>query len=343
MRISSYYLMSFLAVLVSAAFVQTAPAEESPYVLVEKGRGTWRSMFDRKMETPEQQWTYARETQNQGRLRKADRRMLYLVRRWPNSKEAPLAARARGDILLAQGDLDDAFQAYQFLIDNYSSRMAEYDAVLESQYNIAVKVMNRRRMRLFFGGFRAPEYAVKYLEQIIRNGPQWGRAPEVQYLIGQCQQDAKEYELAISAYSLLGYRYPDSRFAEDAAWNQLQCLNLLREEYPNSPEMLDRTLTASTVFLDTYPDSRYNPDIITLRNSLYEVRASALFETAGFYARVPKKPDAAILYDKAVISEYPLSERIPDAKERISELEELLNKPEEDDPVVPHSKPLPFG
>ena len=79
------------------------------------------------MPSPAEQWSYAQETLNAGRLKKADRRMLYLYRRWPNSKEAPWAARARADILLARGKEKEAYEAYQYLIDNYSSRMADYD------------------------------------------------------------------------------------------------------------------------------------------------------------------------------------------------------------------------
>lgn len=318
--------------------------EDSAYVVEEQGRGTWRAVFDRKMDTSKEQWEYARATQNRGWLRKADRRMLYLVRRWPNSKEAPWAARARADMLLTRGKLDDAFDAYQYLIDNYSSRMADYDSVLENQFDIAMKMMNRRRMRIMFGGFRAPEYAVEYFESIIRNGPQWSRAAEAQFMIGQCQQEAKEYELAIAAYSLLGYRYPDCRFAEEAAWQQIVCLGKLREEYPSSPEMRERMLTATTVFLSTYPKSKYQPTIIDMRNALYEVQAGQMLSNSEFYEHVMKKPQAAILYGKALIEEYPKSVLVPEAEARVATLEELLNKPvEKKAPLAPRSKPLPFG
>lgn len=269
--------------------------------------------------------------------------MLYLIRRWPNSKEAPWAARARADILMARGDYEKAFDAYQYLIDNYSSRMADYDTVLERQYEIAVRIMNRRHMKWLFGGYRSPEYAVDYFEKIIRNGPQWSRAAEAQYLIGKCDQEEDDYELAITAYGVLGYRYPDSKFAEAAAWQQIVCLRQLLGQYPNSPQMLDRTLTATTVFLSTYPNSKYKSRIIGLRNKLYEVKAGAMYDKATFYANVPKKPKAAILYDKALIKEYPKSRYVPLAKEHMADLRQMLAKPDEAKPVAPHSKPLPFG
>jgi outer membrane protein assembly factor BamD (BamD/ComL family) len=338
MRISSYFLMLFLFVLCGCA------SKSDRYVIEEQGRSTLRTTFDKRKETSADQWTYARETQNKGWLKKADRRMLYLVRRWPNSQEAPWAARARADMLLARGNVKKAFTAYQFLIDNYSSRMRDYDSVLESQLQIAKKIMARRRMRFLFGGYLAPEYAIGYFEDVIRNGPQWSRAPEAQFLIGQCYQDTDDFELAIAAYGLLGYRYPDSTYAEEGAWQQIGCLRALRKEYPDSPEILHRTLTTTTVFLSTYPGSKYKNQIIQMRNNLYEIKAGRVFDEAAFYAKVPKEPAAAILYYKSLIEEYPKSKLVPNAAQRIADLEALMAAPTEArTAIAPRSKPLPFG
>ena len=163
-------------------------------------------------------------------------------------------------------------------------------------------------------------------------------------MIGQCHQDAKEFELAIVAYGMVGYRYPESRFAEESAWQQILCMERLHEEYPNSPEMLQRLLTATTVFLSTFPSSEHKSEIVQLRNELYEVKAATVFNTAAFYADVPKKPAAAILYDKALIEEYPKSSLVPDSMGRIKVLEELLAKPEEEKaPLAPRARPFPLG
>ncbi len=316
---------------------------DQPYVVEEQGQTTWH-LFGRTYDTPSEQWAYAREQQNQGRLKKAGRLMLYLVRRWPNSMEAPQAQRARADILYAQKKYDSAFNAYQFLIDNYSGRMRDYDAVLQSQFEIAEYFMNRRRMRWLFGGYRAPEYSVDYFESIIRNGPQWKKAAEAQYLIGLAYMDNDELEMAISAFSVLGYRYPESMFAERAAWKQITCLNRLRKEYPRSLEMLDRTLTATTVFLSTFPQSEHKGEIIQQRNRLYEIKAGKAFSEAEFYAEVPKEAKAAIIYYEKMIEEYPKSKRVPEARSRIEELQQLMAMPEQRaTPLLkPRSRPLPF-
>ena len=323
--------------------IQDQAKEEKVYWVEDKGRTTLRSAFASKKDTSTDQWTFAKATRDRGSLKKAEKRMLYLYRRWPNCKEAPWAARGRADMLFERGKWKESFTAYQYLIDNYSSRMEGYDQALERQFEVAEKIMKRRRLRWIFGGYRAPEYAVEYFEKVISNGPQWSRAPEAQFMVGKCNQDAKEFELAISAYAVLGYRYPESAYAEEAAWQQIQCLIKLRKEYPNSPEILDRTLTATTVFLSTLPQSSHKDEIIQLRNDLYEVKAGRVFNEAAFYATVPKEPEAAIIYYEKMIEEYPRSQMVPQAEERIAELKKLLAMPlEARTPKAPRSRPLPF-
>ncbi|QBG46619.1 outer membrane protein assembly factor BamD [Verrucomicrobia bacterium S94] len=317
--------------------------DEKVYWVEDQGQFTWRSAFDKKMDNPAAQWKLASETREKGQLKKAERRMMYLYRRWPNSKEAPWAARARADMLFERKEWKAAFEAYQYLIDNYSGQMEHYDSALEAQYEIAVKIMNRRRLRWIFGGYRAPEYAVEYFEKVVRNGPQWSRAPEAQFMVGKCNQDSKEYEQAISAYEVLGYRYPDSSLAEEAAWQQIECYRKLRKDYPAAPEILDRMLTATTVFLSTYPKSEYRTEIIKLRNKLYEVKAQQVFNEAEFYAQVPKEPEAAIIYYEKMIAEYPKSKLVPKAYKRIEELKKILAMPAKArTPEAPRSRPIPF-
>ncbi|HEY5653763.1 MAG TPA: tetratricopeptide repeat protein [Pontiella sp.] len=321
----------------------STPPEVDRYVVEDEGRSTIRSFFDKREPDSASQWAYARQTQDRGQLKTAERRMLYLHRRWPNSKEAPWAARARADMLFSREQWESAFFAYQYLIDNYSSRMQDYDSVLERQYAVAVKVMERKRMRWFFGGYRAPEYAIEYFETVIRNGPQWDRAPEAQFMIGTCHQEAKEYDLAVMSYGVLGYRYPDSAYAEEAAWLQLGCLEKLREEYPSDSEILERILTSSTVFISTFPESKYIDRVKQFRNKLYEIMAERAYKRADFYVKVPKEAEAAIICFEQMIEEFPKSRKVPEAKERIIELKALLKRPEEAGSLdVSRSRPLPF-
>jgi tetratricopeptide (TPR) repeat protein len=300
---------------------------DGPYVVEEQGRTTLRATFSKKMDGSAAQWSYAQELRQAEKLRRAEAAMLYLFRRWPNSLEAPRAARARADMLHERGRIKEAFKAYQYLIDNYASRMDDYDAVLDAQFDIAVGIMNQRKLRWMLGGFKAPENAVPYFEDIIRNGPQWKRAVEAQYLIGEAYVAADELELAIAAFAVLGYRYPDSEYAEDALWQQIVVLEKLHKKIPDSHDVLDRLLTTSTLFLATYPQSGLKDDVVNMRNRLYEIKAQKAFDAAECYAKVLRKPEAAILAFKQMMEEFPRSALVPDAERRIAQLEAYLANP----------------
>lgn len=324
MRKLSYLQMGCLVGL-AAVVLSGCASKGAAYTVVEKGSGSLRSTFDKKMSTPEDQFKYAQLTWDSGSLRKAERQMLYLVRRWPSSKEAPEAARARADILFERGYTEKAFDAYQFLIDNYSGRMKGYDEVLEKQFIIAKKIMDRRRFRWIFGGYTTPEESIEYFETMIRNGPQSEHAAEAQFLIGQCYQSEKEYELAIVSYQILGYRYPDSAYAEEAAWQQVQCLLLLHQKYPRNPDLRERLLTMTDLFNALFPDSKYIEPIKKTRNDLYQTSADAVYDIGQFYSKIAKKPESAILYNEALKKEYPFSERAPEAEQQITTLKSKLS------------------
>jgi len=329
MRLHTYFLF-FMLILFSGC-TTSSPNQTETYVVKEKTRTSWRFLFVKKMPTPAKQWKLAQQTRHNKKLKKANKQLDYLIFTWPNSNEAPLAQRARADIFYARKEYKDAFDAYQYLINNYPSEIKDYNRVLENQLNIAVHIMKTKRMRWFFGGYQSPTRAVEEFEQIIRNGAQWEKAPHVQMLIGEAYEKEKEFELAIVAYSVLGFRYPKSPLAEDAAWRKIKCLEKLHKNFDRSPGILDRYLTATTYYLITYNNGRYKNKVMLLRNELYETKAKKAFERADFYATKadPRQPKAGILYYKKMITEYPKSKLVPKAKENLITLQEKVKKMEE--------------
>ena len=141
-------------------------------------------------------------------------------------------------------------------------------------------------------------------------------------MVGECNQKSDAFEEAISAYLELTLRYPDHALAEEAAWRRIECLKALREKYPVSPNILKRILTATTVYLSTYPDAERRGDIILLRNELYEFQSKQLLDQGRFYEREKKNPLAALRSYESVIELYPKSQHIVAAQARIDVLDE---------------------
>jgi outer membrane protein assembly factor BamD (BamD/ComL family) len=111
--------------------------------------------------------------------------------------------------------------------------------------------------------------------------------------------------------------------AEEAAWRRIECLQALREEYPVSPSVLNRILTATTLYLSTYPNTERRGAIVLLRNELYEFQAEQVLDQGRFYEQVAKNPLAALHTYESLLELYPKSEHVEAAQARVDALHEL--------------------
>lgn len=320
--------MRFCFILIMGMLVSVWPVSAAlfggseAYLEKEEGARGLGALFSGAEDTSAAQWSVAQQKMDEKKYRSAERILKALYERWPNSLEAPEAVVAHAEILKKRKKWDDAFKLYQYVIDNYSNRLKGYSDVLNGQFELAMSVMEMRRMTFLFGGYQVPEMAIPYFEAIIINGPQWEKAAEAMMMVGECNQKSDAFEEAISAYVELTLRYPNHALAEEAAWRRIECLKALREKYPVSPNILKRILTATTVYLSTYPDAERRGAIILLRNELYEFQSKQLLDQGRFYERVAKNPLAALRSYESVMELYPKSQHVVVAQARIDVLHE---------------------
>ena len=65
---------------------------------------------------------------------------------------------------------------------------------------------------------------------------------------------------------------------------------------PNSSEIQNRLLSASTLYLNKISSSDKRKDIIVIRNQLYEIKAKKLFDQGIFYKNIIKNDKAAFYH-----------------------------------------------
>lgn len=324
MSLSRTMLLALAAVIVAARPVPAArPAE--PYET--DGREVrWYSLSRPAADNPADQLEHAAALWTEGRRDKAFKQYRVLALAWPGSVEAATAQYMMGRILEDKAQWREAFDAYQVLMDRYPGAFA-YEEVLERQFALAKREMNRRRAKfLFLPGFRAPEKAVDLFEQVIRNGPRSAFAPEAQYLIGQAYEKSFDYELAVVAYMTALQRYPASDFAEEAAFGRARTLLAITREQPNDEAALDEAYAAAVLFLNAYPDSDHADTVRGYRDSLFERRAEAAYSVAAYYDRIARKPDAAAAGYEAFLRRFPGSDRADEARERLEALSKSLRE-----------------
>ncbi len=271
-------------------FLVTSCATSVPYTESAEGRYLYLNPFAHKPATPEQHWDYAASLRDEGKTEDAARQFDILVKRWPDSPEAPAARRAAADLYFAAGEYEDAFESYEELVSRYFNRIRNYDEVLERQWTLARRVLNRRRMGWLFGGYRAPKQAVPYMQSILRAAPQWERAPEIQYTIGEAWRESGDADMAIAAYSAVEYRYPDSPFAERAAFAKLNVLYDWVEKTPYSVELREQAQLAAALFNSLYPDSEHRATVRAIERDLQRRALRHNREIAAFYADTPEGP-----------------------------------------------------
>lgn len=290
-------------------------------------RAGW-TLFNRPAEdNPSDQLQHALHLFERGKKGKARKQLRALVFQWPASTEAPAAQYRYAQLLEEQGKDLKAFDEYQKLIDEYPGRFP-YDAVLNRQFEIAVEFMHRRKSVWFFGGFKAPEKAIPYFEQIIENGPAWHRAANAQFLIGKAYEMNKDYELAVVAYTTVQLRYMKHPVAEEALFHKCVCLRNLSRRNPNDKQMADETLANLNIFLHHYPASEYVEEVTEYRKAIQAHRAELSYKKARAYDRTIRKPKAALIAYRRFLEEFPDSEWTAKARTRIIQLESETQKQE---------------
>ena len=307
-----------LVILMAGSTSQASDA----YTENEESQRTFRIFLRTARDTPEEQLTYADGLQSHGRLKKADRQYRALIDQWPASPEAAVAQHKHADLLRRRGKHQQAFDQLQTLIDTYPGRF-DYDDVLQSQFDIAVKVMNLKHGKLWIlPGFEAPERALDMLARVVKNGPRSKHAAEAQYLQGSIREQVKEIELAVVDYTETMLRYPESSFAEKAAFGRARCLVRLSNESPNDTDSAQEAWHALTLFNTTYPKSEYRQRADQYSKQMYNRLARGAYDIAVFYDTKAQKYEAALFAYESFVRRFPSSQWTQKANQRIQALKQ---------------------
>lgn len=313
-----------VCVLISAAAVAQA---EKPYDTREEER-YWNIFLPAKKDTPAEEFEYARELEEKGSDWWSRRHYKAVLKHWPTSPEAPRAQMAIARILDEAGDVKDAFEAYQKLFEKYPGRFPS-DKVLERQFELAVEIMNSRKLKLFFGGLSDPVQAIPLFEKIVENAPEWEKAPNSQFLIGKAYEESGKYEMAIPEYQAVELRYTETPLASEAAFRKCKLLVDLSKRYNNDNELRQKAYSALKLFVARNPDSEYHDQAVELKKEQYNRCAKAEFDVGRFYDDISNRPKAALMEYRQLLKEYPESKLAERAETRVAALEKKVEETDE--------------
>lgn len=273
-------------------------------------------------ETASEQLAYARSLLDSGHARKAMREFDALVHQWHDTKEAVQAQRALAQTLDDRGRYEEAFDEYQYLIDNYAGSFP-FQEIIDRQFRIANYVRTVKRGKwLFFGGFTTPERALPLFEQIVENAPAGAKSAAARFYIGLIHEEAGDYADAMHAYETVRNRYPDDPRAGDAAFRRAYCLYRVAGMRQRDEASCREALSALAAFLRDFPENENAKVARQYLDQLRERLIGMYYARAEFYDRIAKRPEAAIIAYSDFVAKFPLAEQAKTAKQRIESLKQ---------------------
>lgn len=284
------------------------------------------SIFRRPaMENASEQLKHADELLAQGQDKKALKQYRALVHQWPNAPESSKAELAYAKLLMKRGKYAKAFDEFQYLIDNYAGQF-DYEEVIDSQFRVANIVMTQKHFTLFvFPGFSSPERALLLFERVVKNAPDWAKAPEAAFYIGLINEQTGALEDAVRAYGVVQSRYSSSDYAAGASFRNGYCLYKMYKRTPRDEVLCRRALTALAGFVRDYAG---DPNEINAKKYIEELKdklTNMRYDIAVFYDYKAHNPRAAIIAYSDFVKSFPSSALAVKANRRIVDLQEKMH------------------
>jgi outer membrane protein assembly factor BamD (BamD/ComL family) len=284
-----------------------------------------------------EQLELANSLREEGRLRAATREYKALVYNWPKSPEAPAAQLNCADCLDRRGLYEEAFEAYQFLVDIYAGFFS-FDEVVARQSAIAWKIARRKRWFLFIS-YTRPEDAIPFFEKLVKDCPYCDGVHGMQFEIGKISEQSGEYDLAIDAYQRYLRIFPDGDLADDAAFRLAECYYHLARKNPNDKDLNDYARSSFDYYLARYPNGEFSAQSGIYSDELQMTRASAYYNEAITYeknaGRTRNERQVRLLMTAAktvyerLMSEFPDSRWVDVARARLEHVNQTLEKKDE--------------
>jgi outer membrane protein assembly factor BamD (BamD/ComL family) len=267
------------------------------------------------------QLKHADGLRQQGNLKKAARQYDALVHVWHNSPEAATAQMALARLTVDLKKYRKAFDEYQYLLDNFSGAYA-YEAILDKQLQLAnlLRTMKYGRF-LFLPGVTDPERALPLFERIIRNAPNWDRAPDAKLQMAQIFEVQEDYDKAVEAYEALVSRYAGNALVPEAVYSAAECLYKLAKKSDRDEAPQRRALSAYAKFIRDYPADAHRA---TAEARVVELKAALgqmLMDRALYYDQITKNTVAAVIAYQDYLRAFPASARSDEVRARIATLQ----------------------
>ncbi len=117
----------------------------------------------------------------------------------------------------------------------------------------------------------------------------------------------KEYLLAVAEYEKLTRRMGFSPFVEESRFKICEAYTIESPKYYHDQEYTEKALERYQEFLDDYPNSNFNDDVISSIESLREKLGQKLYETGILYLKLEEYESAKMTFQSFMDQYYDTS------------------------------------
>jgi len=253
-------------------------------------------------DSPKAQYDYAFSFYGEKKYEDALREFKKLIKNYPKSFEASESQYYLGLIEEERGNLYEAYQAYQKLIDKYpfSERIKE---VNEREYRIGEKFMAGEKRKALGVNLPVDNPAIEIFTKVIENSNYGPLAPIAQYKLGLVLKGLLRYYEAEDAFNKVVSNYPDSEWASAAKFQIATCRQAVSRSSSYDQGATEEAKIKFEDFVKEHPDAVLSKEAEKNIEQLKEKEAEGSFNVARFYEK-QKAYKAAKIYYENVIKNY---------------------------------------
>ena len=306
-------------IILMAVFWSVSAGSAYPYWIWTPKSGKWVNPKTMPKPTPKEQFEYAKSFYVGKKYEDAKREINKLLKAYPKSLEASEGQYYLGLIDEAQGNLYEAFKAYQRVIDKYpfSERIQE---IIEHEYKIGEAFMGGEKRKAMGVALPVENPAIEIFTKVIENSTYGPKASAAQYKLGLVLKGLTRYYEAEEAFNKVISSYPDSEWVEPAKFQIASC----RAAVSRGPEYDQGAAKEAEdkfeAFVKEHPDAVLSSEAEANIDKLRDKEAEGNYNIGVFYEKQKAYPAAKIYYED-VVNKSPNSQWAKKALEKIQALE----------------------
>lgn len=280
-------------------FFVVAVRSASAYWIWTPKTGKWINPKTAVRSTPKEQFDFAKSLYETKDYPEAKRQFQKLIKSYPKSAEAAESQYYLGCLDEAQGNLYEAFLAYQKVVDKYpfSERIQE---IIEREYKIGESFMSGEKRRAFGMALPVENPSIEIFTKVIENSNFGPLAAKAQYKLGLVLKGLLRYYEAEEAFNKVISNYPDSEWSEAAKYQIAACRQAVSRGSDYDQGASAEAKEKFEEFVSEHPDAVLSKEAEKNIEALKSKEAEANYNIAYFYEKQRKYEAAKIYYNDVI-------------------------------------------